>query len=542
MNRKVLRPSLSFLIAIALSVNLVLIDGYDGDDAPEFDILPVSKGTSVTIYERTTWLNIKIYSVSDLMGSGGSFSTAAKETYTITSDGKHVKIHCYRNYTDGGGHNIEAVKLSGVPGFPSGLWASIIVDYKLGRDGNVSSLVNALGGDYNGTYTRVGDDESELILGFEIEMVPPFLYIEASLSKNDVILNWDQRPVPALDHFLIYRATSQTDFDFSTPWVNTSTEINVLSGSIDPLNTTWIDTNVTNPDHPDYCSEYYYVVRAVNAIDMRSTTSNTAGYHVTHFGAGLNTFSVPLKPFGNISLDSVMNDLGASSVSLQNESDEWVTYHSAPAPNAEMGKGYVIELPSEGYYVFAGEPASMIIYKDGFGFNDTNRDSINAAIDENSNITVSWMPILGADKYYLYRSYSRDGFFTFNYSIVEVPGPSFQDSVSVVSISEIYYLVVPYNATTYTNGSSTYSIGIITAEYNGNVMFGLPLKPVWDAKSADWYVDQIEFCLGIVYLEDGIWKAHFREFREGVYDTTIEYGRGYELTVYMTSIYSYIGW
>jgi hypothetical protein len=102
-------------------------------------------------------------------------------------------------------------------------------------------------------------------------------------------------------------------------------------------------------------------------------------------------------------------------------------------------------------------------------------------------------------------------------------------------------MVVPYNLTQ-GNGSSTYSIGVITEEYNGNEMFGLPLNPIWGDKSSDWYADKIENCLGIVYLEDGIWKAHFKEFPNGVYDTIIERGRGYELSVNDISLFTYIGW
>jgi hypothetical protein len=91
-------------------------------------------------------------------------------------------------------------------------------------------------------------------------------------------------------------------------------------------------------------------------------------------------------------------------------------------------------------------------------------------------------------------------------------------------------------------GSSTYSIGVITQEYSGNHMFGLPLKPTWGDMSADWYVDQIPNCLGIVFLENGVWKAHFKEFPEGVYDTMISYTVGYEVSVYVTSRFSFIGW
>jgi hypothetical protein len=103
-------------------------------------------------------------------------------------------------------------------------------------------------------------------------------------------------------------------------------------------------------------------------------------------------------------------------------------------------------------------------------------------------------------------------------------------------------MIIPHDPIGGTNGSSTYSIGVWTAEYNGNEMFGLPLKPVWGLESADWYVDQIPNCLGIVFYENGIWKAHFKEFPEGVYDTMIEFGKGYQVSVYDTSLYSYVGW
>jgi len=357
----------------------------------------------------------------------------------------------------------------------------------------------------------------------------------------NVTLNWDAPSSPYLDHYLIYRSTSQTGFDFSNIWVNTSTDVNPATGMIDPLSTIWIDSNVTDVSHPDYRPEYYYTIRAVNIGNAKSTTSNTVGYYIMQFNAGLNTFSLPLQPFWDISLDTLMNDMGATTVSWLETNNEWKTYPTTSPPNAEIGKGYVVEFAAPSSYVFTGEPASMIIYKDGFGFNAATRDDIVANVDSLNNVVVSWTPLGSAEKYYVYRSNIRDGFFKSSYNVIEVSSPPYIDFGAASSAGELYYLVVPYSSTK-GNGSSTYSIGVITAEYNGNEMFGLPLKPVWGAKSADWYADQFTYCLGIVFLENGLWIPHFKEFEEGVYDTIIEYGKGYELTVYDTSIYSYIGW
>jgi hypothetical protein len=505
------------------------------------EIVDVSYGTQVTIYERTTDLLIKTYSVETLMGPGGTFFTVAQEEYTITSDGKYVKIHCYRPAIDGGGSNIEAVRLEGVPGL-GGLWASVIIDYTLGTGGIVSSVVNALGGDYNSTYTILGDDHSELILGFEVDVAPPYLYIESSANRNDIELYWSQPMMPALSHFLIYRSESQTDFDFSTVWKNTSFDVNPLTGVIDPLRMEWLDTDVTNTSHANYRGEYYYTIRAVNSLGRKGTTSNTVGYCVVHFNESHESFSLPLEHQWSLNLDVLMLDMDADAVSWLDQNDDWQTYPSnSLTPSASIGKGYVAEFSKPSRYVFTGEPAAMVIYQDGFGFDHASRNSISASIDANGNITVSWMPIPGADSYRILKTTFRNGFHTGNCQSFNVTSPPFMDIGAAGVPGGIYYMVVPYNATL-GDGSSTYSIGVITEEYNGNEMFGLPLKPIWGDRSTDWYADQIPNALGIVYLESGEWKAHFEEFPEGVYDTIVERARGYELSVYESSLFSYIGW
>jgi len=291
--------------------------------------------------------------------------------------------------------------------------------------------------------------------------------------------------------------------------------------------------------------EYYYVVRSVDTDpdpDARSVTSNTGGYDRVQFVSGTNTFSFPLQPFGTISLDSIMNNLGASSISWLDSSSGWQTYPPTPTPNAQMGEGYVVESPVSSY-IFTGEPGSMIMFTELYTWDYVEGSLVTATVNGN-HINLAWPSLGPGIEYFVYRSTFRNGFAQGAYTTFgPFPGNTHTDLGAATSTSQFYYLVVPRNTTTSEYGASTYGVGVFTVEYNGNYMFGLPLMRMsLGEMSADWYVDQIPNCLGIVYLENGIWKAHFKEFKAGVYDTTITHGRGYELTVYNKAKYTHVGW
>ena len=162
-------------------------------------LVAVSEGTSVTVYEMTGWLLSYTFPVSDLMNGGGTFVTPAMmtEEYTVTSDGTYVKIQCYRlePYPCPGissGNNIVAVSLNGVPGYPDGIWASVIVSYIVGSGGIEESRFNALGsvddlGPYmNSPCTYLGNDNSEIVLGFTVGETE---LIEATVDVKPDVLN-----------------------------------------------------------------------------------------------------------------------------------------------------------------------------------------------------------------------------------------------------------------------------------------------------------------------------------------------------------------
>lgn len=135
--------------------------------------------STVTIYEQTTQVIKHTYSLQTLMSKGASFCTKAREKYKISVvNGKYLKIDCYRPTVYSGmavGHNIAAVKLDGVKGYPGSVWANKIVSYSLGVNGIAKSVKNALGplsqtGPYkNALSTYLGDLDSQLILDFVAE-------------------------------------------------------------------------------------------------------------------------------------------------------------------------------------------------------------------------------------------------------------------------------------------------------------------------------------------------------------------------------------
>jgi hypothetical protein len=146
---------------------------------PDTAIPAGTSGITVTVFELSESVSQYNFTLSQLMATGGSFRTPAlyNETYTLNSDGDNITIGCHHfppfNRTGvATGNNIVAVRMNGVAGYPSGLWASVVVSYTLGYGGVAESRFNALGpADQVGPYedylcTFMGDYASELVLGF----------------------------------------------------------------------------------------------------------------------------------------------------------------------------------------------------------------------------------------------------------------------------------------------------------------------------------------------------------------------------------------
>lgn len=177
---RILAAAVATFVALVSVTGLLCAVGATSPD--EVTIVPVSSATSVTLYEMTGWVTEHTFTVDQLMTTGGSFYTVAQisEYYTVSSDGTYLTIHCYRaspfpaiNFS--AGNNVVAARLDGVPDYPDGLFASVVVDYTTGDGGIAVSRFNALGpveqlGPFaNSPCTYLGDYDSEIVLGFSPE-------------------------------------------------------------------------------------------------------------------------------------------------------------------------------------------------------------------------------------------------------------------------------------------------------------------------------------------------------------------------------------
>jgi hypothetical protein len=113
--------------------------------------------------------------------------------------------------------------------------------------------------------------------------------------------------------------------------------------------------------------------------------------------------------------------------------------------------------------------------------------------------------------------------------------------------TELYYQVRPYASGIPEPGAPTYTIGVWTGDYGQGIStMGLPLRPY---ESYDYiayyhisyYCDNIPYCVGISYMEDGVWKFHAKQMPPGVYDPEMTMIMGVQVAVSQDSYFSHVG-
>ncbi|UCE38197.1 MAG: PKD domain-containing protein [Thermoplasmata archaeon] len=395
-----------------------------------------------------------------------------------------------------------------------------------------------------------------------IGIAPPTLYINVSQDKRDVILYWDLPSTLGIDHYLIYRSTSQIDFDFSTPWINTSRDNESGEPGPIPLRTMWNDTNAALFGNDNYEEQYYYTMKAVNIFGKTSTTSRTVGKWTKSFPQGVSTFSLPLEPLETVSAtaDLFLKGMNAIYIKWMNPTSHIWMRHGAGVTNdtqMKLGECYEVLFNIETVYTFTGMPGAMISHKDSKGFQGfdsyTEAKGLKVIVKSNGDVNLSWQkPVSMTDGWYeVYFSYKRDGFFKTIDEDYFLACPIINYGTNTTTITGIgahiagtrlYYLVVPFNASGI-RGSSTYSVGIWTEEYlSGYDTIGIPLK-LNDNQTADWYCDNIPFTVGINYHNDSKqrWYWHSTIMPAGAFDTTLKMTDGYQISTTSITKFIFIG-
>jgi hypothetical protein len=291
----------------------------------------------------------------------------------------------------------------------------------------------------------------------------------------------------------------------------------------------------------------YYTIRTVFKSGEISYTSRTVGKYMEIFPSRTSSFSLPLEPQFPIMTSDLLTDMGANYIRWMDP----VTHNWRQSVNTQMrvGEGYEVNFPSETKYTFTGLPGAMIKWDNvPFGFMG-NADDINANVDPlTGNISLSWAQAPGISTYHIYNSTTRDGFWGrpgSDYNLLTSKPFGFESCLhtgAALAGPEQYYLIVPVSGVG-ERGSSCYSIGVWTGNYDaGYDTLALPLK-LDSTQSIDWYCEAVDNTLGMNYYNqpEQRWMWHKTLMQAGVYDPDLEMCRGYQISTTTATKYSFVG-
>jgi hypothetical protein len=521
---------------------------------------------SGVIYIPVTALSDGIYTV--YIEVQDIFGYLATETWSFTIDATPPDITNLQP-PDGSTVNVTNPTISADYTDPSGINLSSVMLIVDGIDVTLSAIVTASGVSYipgiafsegvHTVYLEVRDNVGNLASvtwSFIVDLIlPPPTNLTTKVVNNgtNVELEWNPPSSFALDHYLIYKADSAIEFEFSTPY-------NISTTWWNPLNTTWIDPD---PSITQIDDDFYYIIRAANSDESDiSSTSNTAGIWTRTFAPGISTFSLPLEPFMKKDAEFYCQDMNSRYIKWMNHTTHtWIKHDKGDSENntpLKLGEGYEVEFDNQTIYTFCGMPGTMIVYDDDsgfFGFDpDSDAKNLSVTVELNGEVTLTWQEpssMISGGWYEVYYSTTRDGFFEVlgvDYDLA-CPSKGFGTNTTTISGlgagdsgSRLYFMVVPFNASG-VRGSGTYSMGLWTEEYLSEYdTMGIPLK-LDGYKTASWYCNNIPDCIGINYyiLIDQRWGWHATKMPVWVFDVVLEMGVGYQISTSGPTKFTFIG-
>lgn len=351
--------------------------------------------------------------------------------------------------------------------------------------------------------------------------------VTTEVMGNDIRLEWDNPNASQVVHHLIYRAETPTSFDFTSPFHDSS-------GDVNPRLETWVDNSAASGLAP---REYYYVVRAVNVYGIASPTSLTAGKWTRDFDKGLNAFSLPLKPYMPNPISWLANNIpGVVTVDWLDSGGRWIRYDpSNPDPGndttAAMGSTYQLVLSSQTDYTFVGYPGTMIRYMERLGNSTSFLENLTIDV-QGENVALSWTSTSGAVRYHIYRSHSREEVLNISRGPIIVTTQTSLVDIDVLDgfTGSLFYAVIAEDE--YCGlGSSTFSKGLVVRSFiKGIDSFALELIP-YQSRTLDWYSSEIIGSEGIAFVVNSTWKFHADPMPLGVFDAVVEMSHGYQISM-----------
>ncbi len=368
--------------------------------------------------------------------------------------------------------------------------------------------------------------------------LPPVLRLRK--NQDNIELYWEPSSDLDVDYYLIYRSAEKWEFNFSSPWVDTSQDAS-------PLRTSWNDTT------SDTSSELFYAIRGVDTRSNIGYTSNLAGKHTLTFEKGYNTFALPLETFENTSAiratDMLYNDIFADekdTLFRYNEDiQQWIG-HPKFLPSEiddftlEMGESYMIFI-KEGVieYTFLGSPATAVRFKEGIGDKPEFLEGLNVTV-EGTDVQLSWEPATGAQGYEIYRAGKRMGQGSLtDYSIQPIGNVSagtttWQDPAPISPGGIRIYMVVVVDGAG-ERYAGTYAVGVNSHEFTqGYRSFSFELEPkaseTIDSFAREKFTSDSD-CIYYYNAHAGQWIGHPKFLPENINTGNVVTGEGYMIFI-----------
>ena len=191
-------------------------------------------------------------------------------------------------------------------------------------------------------------------LTIDSEPPAPPRNLGAKIDGKDIFLNWTEPVTNDIGHYLIYRARTINEFNFSNPYHNTSTGVN-------PLATNWTDIGAGDEN----LNDYFYVVRAVDNAGNEEKNTNKVAKFVKILSSGQQLISIPLIQLEE-NLTKILQTIEGNYSYVQwydplDTTDHWKT-HSINKPtifndlhNANHKKALWITMTSPDNLIVAGK-------------------------------------------------------------------------------------------------------------------------------------------------------------------------------------------
>jgi hypothetical protein len=380
--------------------------------------------------------------------------------------------------------------------------------------------------------------------------LPPDPVISVIPGTDDIRLEWVPPALIDVNHYLIYRALGNpTAFDFTTPFINTSVDMDPIGSDILGIRTSW---NFT--DDVINAAEIYYCIRTVDSISQISNTSITVGKWTRTFAQNSTTFSIPLETFNPMTADEYLTDMGALYLKwMDPATGTWKKHGDGSVNDATLrqGEGYLVNFASPTTYTFCGMPGAMIISETTsvYGFDpNSESDSLSATVNPLGNVTLTWTPPSSMDvndNYLIYRASQRTGFHDGSATLEATVSFGTQfwiDPYVAVADTQYYYMIVPENEFG-ERGTTSYSIGVWTEGFSGGYdTLAMPLTSSL-SQSLDWFCDSISDSIGMNYYMDSQqrWGWHSTVMPEGAFDFMVAMGEGYQISISSPTEFTFIG-